>query len=115
MKSQGDVQVTIRVDKNLKESAESLFSRLGMNMSTAFNVFLRKAVSEDAIPFPVSIKSSRFVAGYSEDDITNAFQAAVQREIVGKKQKGIPVARYDGETRRAYLEYPDGTRVYAKE
>ncbi len=115
MKAQSDVQVTIRVDKNLKESAESLFNRLGMNMSTAFNVFLRKAVSENAIPFPVSTKNSRFIADYSEDDITNAFQAAVQSETAMKKQKGIPIARYDGETRRAYLEYPDGTREYAKE
>lgn len=115
MKAINDIQVTIRVDKNLKESAESLFSRLGMNMSTAFNVFLRKAVSEDAIPFAVSAKSSRFIAGYSEDDITNAFQAAVQHEIATKKQKGIPVARYDNGTRRAYLEYSDGTREYAKE
>lgn len=115
MKAQSDVQVTIRVDKRLKESAESLFNRLGMNMSTAFNIFLRKAVSENAIPFPVSAKNSRFIADYSEDDITNAFQAAVQREIAMKKQKGIPVARYDGETKRAYLEYADGTREYAKE
>lgn len=115
MKAHSDVQVTIRVDKSLKESAENLFSRLGMNMSTAFNVFLRKAVSEDAIPFPVSTKSSRFIAGYSEDDITNAFQAAVRREITIKKQKGIPIARYDSEAKRAYLEYPDGAREYAKE
>jgi len=115
MKALNDVQVTIRVDKNLKESAESLFSQLGMNMSTAFNVFLRKAVSEDAIPFAVSTKSSRFVAGYSEEDIANAFKNAVQREIATKKQNGIPVAMYDGEIKRAYLEYPDGTREYVKE
>lgn len=85
-----------------------------MNMSTAFNVFLRKAVSEDAIPFPVSTKNSRFIADYSEDEITKAFQDAVQREIMMKKQKGIPIARYDGETKKAYLEYPDGMREYAK-
>jgi len=114
MKGQNDVQVTIRVDKSIKESAENLFSRLGMNMSTAFNVFLRKAVSENAIPFPVSANSSRFVAEYSEDDITNAFQAAVQREVTMKKQKSIPIARYDKQTKSAYLEYPDGTRDYAE-
>lgn len=114
MKTLNDVQVTIRVDKNLKESAEKLFSRLGMNMSTALNVFLRKAVSENAIPFAVSVKSPRFVADYSEDEITNAFQSAVRREIAKKKQNGIPVARYDNETKRAYLEYPDGTREYVK-
>jgi addiction module RelB/DinJ family antitoxin len=114
MKTLNDVQITIRVDRNLKERAESLFSRLGMNMSTALNVFLRKAVSEDAIPFAVSAKSPRFVTGYSEDDITNAFQTTVQREIARKKQNGVPVAMYDNETKRAFLEYPDGTREYVK-
>lgn len=81
MKTQNDVQVTIRVDKNLKESAESLFSRLGMNMSTALHVFLRKAVNEDAIPFAVSARRSGFGEGLSSEDITSAFTAAVQREI----------------------------------
>ena len=112
MSTLNDVQVTIRVDKNLKENAESLFKRLGMNMTTAINVFLNKAVNEKAIPFTVSLKSPQFVSEYTEDDITAAFQAAVLRDIAGKKQNGIPAARYDGETKRAYLEYPDGTRTY---
>ena len=29
-----------------------------------------------------------------------------------RKIKGLPVARYDDETGRAYLEYPDGRREY---
>ena len=32
--------ITIRIDKKLKKQAETLFSELGMNISTAFNVFL---------------------------------------------------------------------------
>ena len=30
------------------------------------------------------------------------------------KIKGLPVARYDAETKRAYLEYPDGRREYVR-
>ncbi len=112
MKTNGDVQVTIRVDKSIKESAEKLFSQLGLNMSTAVNIFLRKAVSENAIPFSVSVKSHPFVTDYPEDDITTRFRAAVQREIVMKMQNGTPIARYDNESKRAYLEHPDGTREY---
>jgi DNA-damage-inducible protein J len=92
MRVQNDVRVTFRVDKNLKEHAESLFDRLGMNMSTALNVFLRKAVEESAIPFDVSTKSSGFGTGYTSNDITNAFQAAVQSELADKQQHGHPVA-----------------------
>lgn len=115
MKAQNDVQVTIRVDKNLKESAESLFSKLGMNMSTAFNVFLRKAVNENAIPFAVSTKGSGFGVGYSSDDITNAFVSAVKSEIIKHQQNGLPVARYDKDKKKAYLEFADGVREYVND
>jgi len=56
MKARNDVQVTMRIDRNVKEAAEQLFSRLGLNMTTAVGLFLRKAISEDAIPFVVSAK-----------------------------------------------------------
>jgi len=49
-----DVRVTIRVDRELKEDAEALFSYLGLNMSNAVNIFLRKAVDQKGIPFPVN-------------------------------------------------------------
>ncbi|HEX2946394.1 MAG TPA: type II toxin-antitoxin system RelB/DinJ family antitoxin [Clostridia bacterium] len=112
MKTQNDVQITIRVDKNLKESAENLFNRLGINMSTALNVFLRKAVTEDAIPFAVSARRSGFGTGLSSDDITSVFTAAVQREIAKNKQNSFPVAGYDRDKKQAYLKYADGRTEY---
>ena len=39
-----DVRVTIRVNRELKESAEALFEYLGLNMTNAVNIFLRKTV-----------------------------------------------------------------------
>lgn len=48
------VNVTFRVDEDIKKSAETLFADLGMNLSTAFNVFLRQAVREQQIPFVIS-------------------------------------------------------------
>lgn len=49
------------------------------------------------------------------DELTVRFRNAVMLERVKKKLLGIPVARYDKEKRRAYLEYPDGRRVYEDE
>ena len=112
MKAQNDVRVTIRVDKDLKERAEILFDRLGLNMSTALNVFLHKAVEESAIPFMVSMKKTEFGAGYSADDITNAFTKIVENEIADNQKKGFPTAKYDADKKQAYLESADGTREY---
>ncbi len=46
--------VTIRMDEDLKKQAEQLFSDLGLNMTTAFTVFVRQAVREQKIPFVIS-------------------------------------------------------------
>ena len=48
------VNVTLRVDEDLKKQADSLFCDLGMNMTTAFNIFLRQSVREQQIPFHVT-------------------------------------------------------------
>jgi addiction module RelB/DinJ family antitoxin len=112
MKVQNDVRVTIRVDKGLKDRAESLFDRLGMNMTTALNVFLRKAVDEEAIPFMIGSKSALFGTGYTSANITSAFEAAVHSDIAENQRKGFPVARYDAASKCAYLEFADGTREY---
>ncbi len=48
-----NVNVTLRVDEDLKKQAETLFSELGLNLTTAFNIFLRQSVREQQIPFQV--------------------------------------------------------------
>lgn len=45
--------INVRVDTELKQSAETLFSDLGLNMSTAITMFLKSAVSNEGIPFDV--------------------------------------------------------------
>ena len=46
--------INVRVDTELKAQAESLFSDLGLNMSTAIVMFLKSAVRYDGLPFEVS-------------------------------------------------------------
>ena len=47
------INVTIRLDREVKESAEQLFNDLGMNLSTAFNIFARQALRQGKIPFEI--------------------------------------------------------------
>jgi DNA-damage-inducible protein J len=49
--------ISIRMDVELKKQAEQLFSDLGMNMTTAFNIFLRQAVRQQRIPFDVALET----------------------------------------------------------
>ena len=47
------VSTNIKIDPILKEQAQDLFESLGMNLTTAVNIFLRQAVREQAIPFRI--------------------------------------------------------------
>ncbi len=48
----------LRIDDTLKLQADSLFSSLGMDTSTAIRIFLNSAVENNGIPFPVKHKKS---------------------------------------------------------
>ncbi len=45
--------LNVRVDENLKKEANELFADLGLDMSTAINMFLRQSVIRNALPFEV--------------------------------------------------------------
>lgn len=50
--------ITIRIDKELKEEAEQLFSDLGLNFTTAITAFVKQSVREQKIPFVISREPS---------------------------------------------------------
>jgi len=45
--------LNIRIDKALKERAETVFGEMGMNMTTAFNIFVRQTLRQGKIPFEI--------------------------------------------------------------
>jgi len=47
------INVTIRLDRDIKERAEKMFNDFGMNLSTAFNIFARQALRQGKIPFEI--------------------------------------------------------------
>lgn len=48
--------VSFRIDSELKKQADELFASLGLNLTTAFNMFLRQCVREGRIPFEVTTR-----------------------------------------------------------
>ena len=45
--------VNVNVDSNIKKQATEIFNDLGLNMSTAINMFLTQVVKQDGIPFEI--------------------------------------------------------------
>ncbi|WP_251374950.1 type II toxin-antitoxin system RelB/DinJ family antitoxin [Peptoniphilus rachelemmaiella] len=47
---------SVRMDKQVKQDSEQIFQELGMNLTTAINVFLRQAVRTGGFPFEVKLE-----------------------------------------------------------
>lgn len=47
------INVTIILDKDVNEQAEKMFSDFGINLSTAFNIFVRQGLRQGKIPFEI--------------------------------------------------------------
>lgn len=68
--------LNIRTDKDVKEKAEAIFSELGLNMTSAVNMFLRTTIRENGIPFSLKL------------DVPNETTAAAIEE--GRRIAGDP-------------------------
>ena len=53
------------------------------------------------------------MCGVSDEEMTERFKEAIRIDNEERRIKGEPVAKYDNDKRRAYLEFPDGRRQYA--
>ena len=53
--------------------------------------------------------------GISDDELTQRFKESRRIDNEIRRIKGLPIAKYDSVTKRAYLEYPDGRREYVGE
>lgn len=66
-------QVNLRVDDTIKAKAERACTAMGLNMSTAINIFLTKLANEQRIPFEVSVDPF-----YSEENMTRLRKSIAQ-------------------------------------
>ena len=51
--------MSIRLDSEVKEQAQQVFNHLGMDMTTAINIFLRQAIQYRGLPFDVRLDENQ--------------------------------------------------------
>lgn len=76
------VNMSIRMDTELKKQAEAMLSDMGLNMTTAMNMFLRQVVRQGRIPFEIAT------------DIPNAETLAAMKEVDDMISRKIPAKKY---------------------
>ena len=76
------VNMSIRMDTELKKQADAMLADMGLNMTTAMNMFLRQVVRQGKIPFEIAT------------DIPNAETLAAMKEVDDMKNGKIPAKKY---------------------
>ena len=59
--------LNIKVNRDLKKQADTLFNEMGMTLTTAVNIFIRQAVQEQAIPFRIYVDADRAAASKAKE------------------------------------------------
>lgn len=59
--------VNVRVNSQLKQDASRLFEELGLNLSTAINIFLKQSVISGGLPFRVNSQGNKVPEGQNEE------------------------------------------------
>ena len=73
--------MSIRIDSDVKAKAQALFSALGIDMTTAINIFLRQAIQHQGIPFNVTLTKPN-------QETLDAMAEVVDMKIHPEKYKG---------------------------
>ena len=58
--------INIRVNDEVKKEAETIFKSLGLNMSVTMNLFLKKCINENGIPFDLKIPNRETIEALEE-------------------------------------------------
>ena len=64
-----DANLSIRVDKEVKEQAEEVLKRLGIPMSSAINIFLNQIILRQGLPFDVKIYEPIYEEDFTKEEI----------------------------------------------
>ena len=71
-------QISLRIEDDVKKSAEQACADIGMSLSTAINIYLRKLGREKRIPFEVSVDPF-----YSQENMDRLRKSVAQMEATG--------------------------------
>ena len=71
-------QISLRIEDDVKKKAEQACADIGMSLSTAINIYLKKLGREKRIPFEVSVDPF-----YSEENMARLRKSVEQMESTG--------------------------------
>ena len=77
-------KISVTIDDDLKEQAEDLFEKLGLNMSTAINIFIHKCLAQGGIPFKVTTQKDSYFNHYNMERLAESKKQLEQGKTIEK-------------------------------
>jgi len=74
-------QVNIRIDDDLKIRADNIFNELGLNMTTAFTMFIRQTIRQGGIPFEITTRKDPFYNAENMKVLRKSIQEAKEGKL----------------------------------
>lgn len=73
------IPTQVRIDAEIKDKANEIFKNLGLNMSTAINIFLNQCVINKGFPFMISTVKNNKISELMKE----AYEVSNSKKIVG--------------------------------
>jgi len=77
-------QVNIRIDDDLKTRADNIFNELGLNMTTAFTMFIRQTIRQGGIPFEITTRTDPFYNPENMKVLRQSIKEAEEGKLIVK-------------------------------
>lgn len=80
------ITISARIDEKTKDSAEEIANNIGLSLSAAINIFLKRFVIDQGFPFDVKIKNTRKnITEMTAEEITELVNLRIAQSTVVPK------------------------------
>ena len=82
-------RLNIRMDEGLRKKAEDILDELGLNMSSAVNIFIRQLVRQGGLPFTPTLTTQRTAGDEMQERIDALLKFAADRQKIVKEYQFV--------------------------
>lgn len=109
-------QVNFRIDDKVKHDADELFDNLGVSLSAAITIFLKRSISRRGFPFPVVEEPVRETNELYSHDVTRTYVPAVDEKVARRKKlMALAGSWQDDRTAEEIIKDIEGHRTKGRE
>ena len=89
------IRISIRMDEKLRKEADEILDELGLNMSSAVNIFIKQLVRQGGLPFTPTLETRQTLENRRRDRLNSLMNFAAQNKRIESWYKFVREDCYD--------------------